>query len=134
MRNKPTIKAILAGATLALLTGIAHGETVIKFSHVVAENTPKGQGALMFKKLADERRLRPGRAGCLADSPPDLARSARPPKITVARTVITTPTVRAVDTFWATAHHAPAQHPAAAGNIARSAATTAPVSRPPSNS
>ena len=55
MRNKPTIKAILAGATLALLTGIAHGETVIKFSHVVAENTPKGQGALMFKKLAEER-------------------------------------------------------------------------------
>ena len=55
MRSKPTIKAILAGATLALLTGIAHGETVIKFSHVVAENTPKGQGALMFKKLAEER-------------------------------------------------------------------------------
>lgn len=55
MRNKPTIKAILAGATLALLTGIAHGETVIKFSHVVAENTPKGKGALLFKKLAEER-------------------------------------------------------------------------------
>ncbi|MFW9266184.1 TRAP transporter substrate-binding protein [Pseudomonas sp. NR3] len=28
---------------------------VIKFSHVVAEQTPKGQGALMFKKLAEER-------------------------------------------------------------------------------
>jgi C4-dicarboxylate-binding protein DctP len=27
----------------------------IKFSHVVAENTPKGQGALHFKKLAEER-------------------------------------------------------------------------------
>ncbi len=27
----------------------------IKFSHVVAENTPKGQGALMFKKLVEER-------------------------------------------------------------------------------
>lgn len=27
----------------------------IKFSHVVAENTPKGQGALLFKKLAEER-------------------------------------------------------------------------------
>ena len=24
---------------------------LIKFSHVVAENTPKGQGAIMFKKL-----------------------------------------------------------------------------------
>ena len=28
---------------------------MIKFSHVVAENTPKGQGALLFKKLAEER-------------------------------------------------------------------------------
>jgi C4-dicarboxylate-binding protein DctP len=37
------------------LTGIAHSQTVIKFSHVVAENTPKGQGALLFKKLAEER-------------------------------------------------------------------------------
>jgi C4-dicarboxylate-binding protein DctP len=27
----------------------------IKFSHVVADNTPKGQGALMFKKLVEER-------------------------------------------------------------------------------
>ncbi|SDY52095.1 TRAP transporter substrate-binding protein [Pseudomonas sp. NFACC08-1] len=28
---------------------------VIKFSHVVGEQTPKGQGALMFKKLVEER-------------------------------------------------------------------------------
>nr|EIU2698955.1 TRAP transporter substrate-binding protein [Pseudomonas aeruginosa] len=28
---------------------------VIKFSHVVAENTPKGQGALLFKKLVEQR-------------------------------------------------------------------------------
>ncbi len=28
---------------------------VIKFSHVVAENTPKGQGALKFKELAESR-------------------------------------------------------------------------------
>lgn len=28
---------------------------VIKFAHVVAEHTPKGQGAEMFKKLAEER-------------------------------------------------------------------------------
>jgi C4-dicarboxylate-binding protein DctP len=27
----------------------------IKFSHVVADNTPKGQGALLFKKLVEER-------------------------------------------------------------------------------
>ncbi|CDH43956.1 TRAP transporter substrate-binding protein [Candidatus Contendibacter odensensis] len=53
--RKPIIKTLLAGATLALLSGMAHAETVIKFSHVVAENTPKGQGALLFKKLAEER-------------------------------------------------------------------------------
>jgi C4-dicarboxylate-binding protein DctP len=55
MRSKSTLQALFAGAALALLTGTTHGETVIKFSHVVAENTPKGQGALMFKKLAEER-------------------------------------------------------------------------------
>lgn len=53
--RKPIIKTLLAGATLALLSGMAQAETVIKFSHVVAENTPKGQGALLFKKLAEER-------------------------------------------------------------------------------
>ncbi len=55
MHIKSTVQAILAGAALALLTGVAHAEIVIKFSHVVAENTPKGQGALKFKKLAEER-------------------------------------------------------------------------------
>jgi len=53
--RKPTFQALLAGAALSLLTGMVHAETVIKFSHVVAENTPKGQGALLFKKLAEER-------------------------------------------------------------------------------
>ena len=53
--RKHTVHALLAGATLALLTGMAHAEIVIKFSHVVADSTPKGQGALMFKKLAEER-------------------------------------------------------------------------------
>lgn len=28
---------------------------VIKFSHVVAENTPKGQGAILFEQLAEEK-------------------------------------------------------------------------------
>ncbi len=53
--RKTTFHTLLAGAALAILTGIAHAEIVIKFSHVVAENTPKGQGALLFKKLAEER-------------------------------------------------------------------------------
>ncbi|WP_097303075.1 C4-dicarboxylate TRAP substrate-binding protein DctP [Pseudomonas chlororaphis] len=43
--------AALLGAGLAQ----AADPIVIKFAHVVAENTPKGQGALLFKKLAEER-------------------------------------------------------------------------------
>ena len=53
---KPSLfRALLAGAILALSAGIAQAEIVIKFSHVVAENTPKGKGALLFKQLAEER-------------------------------------------------------------------------------
>lgn len=33
----------------------AQDPIVIKFSHVVAEETPKGQGALLFKKLVEEK-------------------------------------------------------------------------------
>lgn len=55
MRSKITVRALLAGATFALMTSFASAQTVIKFSHVVADSTPKGQGALMFKKLAEER-------------------------------------------------------------------------------
>ncbi|WP_250965863.1 DctP family TRAP transporter solute-binding subunit, partial [Pseudomonas sp. CG7] len=36
-------------------TAMAADPVVIKFSHVVAEQTPKGQGALLFKKLVEER-------------------------------------------------------------------------------
>ncbi|WP_417662779.1 TRAP transporter substrate-binding protein [Pseudomonas sp.] len=32
-----------------------NGPIVIKFAHVVADDTPKGQGALLFKKLVEER-------------------------------------------------------------------------------
>jgi len=53
---------ILTGWTLALLVGagLVVGEAQadpikIKFSHVVAESTPKGQASLLFKKLAEER-------------------------------------------------------------------------------
>lgn len=49
---------IVLAAVLALLVGVTQANAepiVIKFSHVVAENTPKGQGALLFKKLAEER-------------------------------------------------------------------------------
>jgi C4-dicarboxylate-binding protein DctP len=48
--------AIAAAAALAAV-GIASAQQpiVIKFSHVVAENTPKGQGALKFKELAEKK-------------------------------------------------------------------------------
>ncbi|MNC02591.1 C4-dicarboxylate-binding periplasmic protein precursor [compost metagenome] len=39
----------------SLSTAMAADPIIIKFSHVVAEQTPKGQGALLFKKLAEER-------------------------------------------------------------------------------
>ncbi len=48
----------LALAALALFgapAAVADEPITIKFSHVVAENTPKGQGALKFKELAEER-------------------------------------------------------------------------------
>jgi C4-dicarboxylate-binding protein DctP len=50
---------ILMGLTaFALAFGVAHAQQqpiVIKFSHVVAVETPKGKGAEYFKKLAEER-------------------------------------------------------------------------------
>jgi C4-dicarboxylate-binding protein DctP len=49
----------LSAAALALATGTASAEIVIKFSHVVAEKTPKGQAALKFKEEAEK--LLPGK-------------------------------------------------------------------------
>ena len=48
----------LAGiAGLLLLGSVASADTpvIIKFAHVVAEQTPKGQGALLFKEAVEER-------------------------------------------------------------------------------
>ncbi len=47
--------ALAAAAMLALGSVSAQQPIVIKFSHVVAVNTPKGKGAEYFKKLAEER-------------------------------------------------------------------------------
>jgi len=45
-----------AAAALTFAAGaLAQAPIVIKFSHVVAVNTPKGKGADYFKKLAEER-------------------------------------------------------------------------------
>jgi C4-dicarboxylate-binding protein DctP len=48
-----TFTALLVAASPAQAEGKA--PIVIKFSHVVAEDTPKGKGALLFKKLVEER-------------------------------------------------------------------------------
>jgi len=50
-------RLFLAVTALALGFGMAHAQqpVVIKFSHVVAENTPKGKGSLKFKELAESR-------------------------------------------------------------------------------
>jgi hypothetical protein len=49
---------ILAGITAAILTApaavLAQTPIVVKFSHVVANDTPKGKGALKFKELAEK--------------------------------------------------------------------------------
>lgn len=50
-------KIVFAALAAALSVGAAYAQQpiVIKFSHVVAENTPKGKGALKFKELAEAR-------------------------------------------------------------------------------
>ena len=51
---------VVAGAlALAFSAGAAQAQMIIKFSHVVAEATPKGQGALKFKEVAEK--LLPGK-------------------------------------------------------------------------
>ncbi|MGE8359168.1 C4-dicarboxylate TRAP substrate-binding protein DctP [Pseudomonas sp.] len=53
---KLTAKALVCAMSLSF-AGLSQAEEPIsiKFAHVVAEHTPKGQGALLFKKLAEER-------------------------------------------------------------------------------
>ncbi|MFZ2650989.1 MAG: TRAP transporter substrate-binding protein [Burkholderiaceae bacterium] len=46
---------IVGAFALAFASAAAQAQTVIKFSHVVAEATPKGQGALKFKELAEKK-------------------------------------------------------------------------------
>jgi C4-dicarboxylate-binding protein DctP len=53
---KLTAKALACALSLSI-AGVVHAADpiVIKFSHVVAEHTPKGQGAMLFKQLAEQR-------------------------------------------------------------------------------
>jgi C4-dicarboxylate-binding protein DctP len=55
MKLVSILAAACAASSLAMPTAFAQQPIVIKFSHVVAVNTPKGKGAEQFKKLAEER-------------------------------------------------------------------------------
>ena len=57
MNFKTCLKTLALGAALVLPTTVlaAPQPIVIKFSHVVAQHTPKGQAADYFKKIAEER-------------------------------------------------------------------------------
>ena len=48
---------LIIGLAVLALSGLTYAQQpiVIKFSHVVAQETPKGKGAEYFKKLAEER-------------------------------------------------------------------------------
>jgi C4-dicarboxylate-binding protein DctP len=54
-RNVLLAAGAVAAAVTMPFTASAQAPIVIKFSHVVAENTPKGQGALKFKELAEKK-------------------------------------------------------------------------------
>lgn len=56
MRLSPLKTALFAASLFTFGSTAALAEIItIKFSHVVADHTPKGQGALLFKKFAEER-------------------------------------------------------------------------------
>ena len=55
MKKRTLLKAGLAAALLpAIRPAYADGPVIIKFSHVVAPDTPKGKGADRFKELAEK--------------------------------------------------------------------------------
>lgn len=55
MKKRTLLKAGLAAALLpAIRPALADGPIIIKFSHVVAPDTPKGKGADRFKELAEK--------------------------------------------------------------------------------
>ena len=53
----PLRRSLLAAAALVLVAPFAQAQApiIVKFSHVVAPDTPKGKGAERFKQLAEER-------------------------------------------------------------------------------
>jgi C4-dicarboxylate-binding protein DctP len=55
LRRTLLATAVAAGAMSLPFAASAQAPIVIKFSHVVAEQTPKGQGAMKFKELAEKK-------------------------------------------------------------------------------
>ena len=53
--RRQVLGAAAALATVGFGTARAQAPINIKFSHVVAPDTPKGKGALRFKELAEQR-------------------------------------------------------------------------------
>src|SRR5690348_12178375 len=52
--RRSILAAAVAALVLAPVAALAQSPIVIKFSHVVANDTPKGKGALKFKELAEK--------------------------------------------------------------------------------
>ena len=52
--RRSILAAVVAGLMLMPIAALAQTPIVIKFSHVVANDTPKGKGALKFKELAEK--------------------------------------------------------------------------------
>ena len=54
---KSCVAALIAAVSVlnAPVMAAEQEPIVIRFAHVVADDTPKGKGALMFQKLAHER-------------------------------------------------------------------------------
>jgi len=55
MQKRSLVSALALGALVFAGTAVQAAPITIKFSHVVAENTPKGQMAIKFKELVDQR-------------------------------------------------------------------------------
>ncbi|MCB2034582.1 MAG: hypothetical protein KDF57_15220, partial [Ottowia sp.] len=54
--RRPLLAALSLAGLMALPFGaLAQSPIVIKFSHVVADQTPKGQAAIKFKELAEKK-------------------------------------------------------------------------------